>query len=378
MALEHWRLIESIAVEPEEAGQEVARLVRVIRDAVTAHYRDGVEKMGQGDTVAARNHFLTALRLDPAFAPARQQIVANFSHFPLMAHRVGTEDRAEIVAKNVYGDAANAFLVTWFNDLPQDGPLPPDSVLILPNIKPPLPKKVARKQPADRLSLARRRLAAGNRTGALDLLKQMDGENPAVRSMIQTIHLEEAAGLIEAGDFDAARQILATLPAGLDGRAALEETLQAASQNQRLVQEMERAQTLFDRQAYQQSLDLAESVVSRAPEHQEARDLANEARYRIAREHFTHGRLLDCRSTLAAADAGHAASMRLMEEVQARLVEQAQIHYRNGVKHFINEDLEAAVQEWEQALVCDPDHQKARENIDNARHLMQKLEKLPE
>ncbi len=55
----------------------------------------------------------------------------------------------------------------------------------------------------------------------------------------------------------------------------------------------------------------------------------------------------------------------------------AQIHYRNGVKHFINEDLKSAIAEWEAALACDPNHDKARENIDNARRLMQKIETLP-
>jgi cytochrome c-type biogenesis protein CcmH/NrfG len=53
------------------------------------------------------------------------------------------------------------------------------------------------------------------------------------------------------------------------------------------------------------------------------------------------------------------------------------MHYRNGVKHFINEDLKAAVDEWEKALDCNPDHAKARENIANARRIMKKIETMP-
>jgi cytochrome c-type biogenesis protein CcmH/NrfG len=55
----------------------------------------------------------------------------------------------------------------------------------------------------------------------------------------------------------------------------------------------------------------------------------------------------------------------------------AQVHYRNGVKHFINEDLKSAIAEWEIALAYNPNHDKARENIENARRLMQKIEALP-
>ena len=69
--------------------------------------------------------------------------------------------------------------------------------------------------------------------------------------------------------------------------------------------------------------------------------------------------------------------MTLNETVHSRLTNLAQIHYRNGVKHFINEDLKSAIDEWEIALACDPNHDNARENIDNARRLMQKIETLP-
>jgi cytochrome c-type biogenesis protein CcmH/NrfG len=69
--------------------------------------------------------------------------------------------------------------------------------------------------------------------------------------------------------------------------------------------------------------------------------------------------------------------MALKKAVHARLVELAQVHYRNGVKHFINEDLKKAIAEWEMALDCDPDHAKARENIENARRLLEKIEALP-
>jgi len=118
-------------------------------------------------------------------------------------------------------------------------------------------------------------------------------------------------------------------------------------------------------------------VLKDAPDSPDARDLAAEARYRVALDHFNHKRFLKAREVLAKADDGHEASTVLAETVRIQLAEQAQNHYRNGVKYFINEDLKSAIAEWEIALACNPDHEKASQNIDNARRLLDKIESMP-
>ena len=122
---------------------------------------------------------------------------------------------------------------------------------------------------------------------------------------------------------------------------------------------------------------MAFHLLERDPDNPKARDLATEARYRLALEHFDHKRYLEGREVLEKVQDDHEASAALKATIRERLVEQAQIHYRNGVKHYINEDLQSAITEWEVALACDPDHHKARENIQNARRIMQKIETMP-
>jgi tetratricopeptide (TPR) repeat protein len=55
----------------------------------------------------------------------------------------------------------------------------------------------------------------------------------------------------------------------------------------------------------------------------------------------------------------------------------AESHYINGVKYFTEEEIERAIEEWEIALVLDPKHPKANKDIEDARLLLQKLEKIP-
>ena len=54
----------------------------------------------------------------------------------------------------------------------------------------------------------------------------------------------------------------------------------------------------------------------------------------------------------------------------------ADAHYKKGVKYFINEELESAIREWEKVLSLNPGHQKAAEDIENARQLLNKIKKI--
>ncbi|MBC2710467.1 MAG: hypothetical protein HGJ94_05550 [Desulfosarcina sp.] len=122
---------------------------------------------------------------------------------------------------------------------------------------------------------------------------------------------------------------------------------------------------------------MAEVVLAIAPDQTDALELTAETRYRLALSHFDHKRFLEARAILVKADDRHEASVALKTTIHNRLKKAAQTHYRNGVKHYINEDLAAAIAEWEAALVCDPDHDKARKNIENARLLIQKIKTMP-
>ena len=377
MALDHWRLVDCIATDPAVAGREISRLKSKIAEMVEAHYQHGIAELRKNQPVAARNHFLAALRLDPAFQPALIQVKARFSPFPLAVHLSAPGDHPETIAKDIFGDEQKAFLVAWFNDLPVDQALIPGTLLILPKLEKTPQKKVRKKKPPNQLARAKALLAENDFDGALVLAAQADPNDPKVQSLIHTIHLKQATARIASGQLETARPPLSMVPDGFEGKDAAENALQAALQQQQTTLMLATAREYFDRRAYRQSLDWAERLLEQTPDSADARDLAVEARYRLALDHYDHKRFFEAREVLEKADEGHEASVALFQTVRTRLAKQAQIHYRNGVKHFINEDLKSAIAEWEMALACDPNHGKARENIDNARRLTQKIEALP-
>ena len=377
MALAHWRLVQQTTHGQSADDREIARLESKIAAAVRSHYRRGLKALSQKRLKTARNHFLTALRLNPAFQPAMKQIRVHFSSFPLAAFVSAPGDRPASIARDVFGDEEKDFLVAWFNDLPTQPTLIPGTLLILPKLKTAEVKPSREKQSPDCLAQARSLLAQDELEAALILAEQANSDKPDVQALIHSIYLKKAMGQIESGLLESARQSLALIPDGFTGKKAAVEKLNAARRQQQNTFDLAKAWTHFDRGQYQQSLSRVEAVLKNEPDRVAARDLANEAHYRLALNHLKRKRFLKAREELAEVDPSHGASGALMKTIHLRLMKLAQIHYRNGVKHYINENLKSAIAEWEKALACNPDHAKAKENIENARRLLRKIEAMP-
>jgi tetratricopeptide (TPR) repeat protein len=233
------------------------------------------------------------------------------------------------------------------------------------------------KRAPNRLAAARARLAADDLDGALAMATAADTADPEVKALIHTIRLEKASRLIASGQLDEGRQSLAMVPAGFAGKEVAEQALEAASKERQVAIDLATARNDFDQGRYRQCLERIEALLMVSPDNRQAADLETEARYRLALDHFDRQRYMDARGLLENANEEHEASAALRSSIDSRLAECAQIHYRNGVKHFINENLQSAITEWEKALDCNPQHAKARQNIENARRLLQKIESMP-
>jgi tetratricopeptide (TPR) repeat protein len=62
------------------------------------------------------------------------------------------------------------------------------------------------------------------------------------------------------------------------------------------------------------------------------------------------------------------------KEDSERKLREADAHYAAGMRHFLAEDLDGAIREWERTLSLDPAHPKARRDVEKARRLKGKIE----
>ena len=97
---------------------------------------------------------------------------------------------------------------------------------------------------------------------------------------------------------------------------------------------------------------------------QQGRDLLNQKKYDEAL------RVLD------KADPAEYCVEKTRIAVKNAIKQEAEAHYIQGVKHFLNEKLQLAIEEWEKTLKLNPKHDKAKKNIKNARSLLEKLNKV--
>lgn len=377
IALQYWQLVSRIAGDPTEAEEEIERLKKRIDEAVRGHYQKGLRALRNKQATSARDQFLAALRLDPDFQPALRQIRLRYATFPLAVYPASSDDTPVSVARKVFDDDKKAFLVAWFNQLSVDEKVKDGELLLLPKLEKAPEKTVPGIHPPDILTKARERMVGNDLEGALTLAMQADTSDPDVKDLINAIQLRRVGEQIASGHLDAAELTLSAIPDEFEGKSSTLVGLHSALEKRKFDADLAGARDAFKKGQFTQSLERSERLLEMAPEDPEVRQLVVESRYRAAQDLVDKGRYLEAREMLSTADATHDPSTALKEAVRIRLVKLGQMHYRNGVKHFINEQLDAAIGEWEKALDCNPDLTKAREDITIARRLLKKIQTMP-
>ena len=124
---------------------------------------------------------------------------------------------------------------------------------------------------------------------------------------------------------------------------------------------------------YQESAALMEKVLEYDSTNREARELVNASYYQLGKQLGEEKKYREALETFERVDPGY-------KDVRAQIAQNqkilAEAHYLKGVGFFAGEEIESAIQEWEATLALNPKHPKAKKDIENARNLLQKLEKV--
>ena len=140
--------------------------------------------------------------------------------------------------------------------------------------------------------------------------------------------------------------------------------------------ELSNARKLFLSQAYEKVLQRTALVLSIDPSNMEAADLKNAALYQIAAGLQQQRRYLEALATLKKLDPRYKGVQKDIAAVKAQLKKEAEENYRLGVNYFVNEEIGKAIETWEKTLILDPQHPKARQDIEKARRLLKKLKEV--
>jgi tetratricopeptide (TPR) repeat protein len=127
---------------------------------------------------------------------------------------------------------------------------------------------------------------------------------------------------------------------------------------------------------YDKALDLAKKIQRLDPKNKSALQLKNEAYYMSGKTLFMENKYLESLNMFEHIQQDYKDVNEITAAIKIKINAQAEHHYKQGVKYFINEELKKAIEEWEKTLVFNPNHPKALKDIENAKHILEELDKL--
>ena len=118
---------------------------------------------------------------------------------------------------------------------------------------------------------------------------------------------------------------------------------------------------------------LTQKLLEYDPANKETHELMNTCYYQWGQKFSREKKYEEALRAFQRVDSGYRDVRILIAHHRKQL---AEIHYINGVTFFVDEEIEKAIQEWEITLSFDPNHPKAKTDIENGRNLLKKLEKI--
>ncbi len=139
--------------------------------------------------------------------------------------------------------------------------------------------------------------------------------------------------------------------------------------------DLQSARRLFEDGSYEAAAEAAGHLLEASPLNTEAAWIYHASLFEEAKRLRFQKRYPEAMSLLRKIDAGWPDLKSSMDSLETMMDGMAEEFYRLGVKYFIDEELELAIQEWEKAMVYNPDHSKAASSIREAKELLRALKK---
>ena len=147
---------------------------------------------------------------------------------------------------------------------------------------------------------------------------------------------------------------------------------------QQTKQTLARARALSQAGQHAKVLSITEPLLRANPKLSQAVKLQNQSRYILGKRLFHEKRYTEARQMLAKIQGTQPGLENLRTELDQAMRQQAEVHYRDGVKYFLSDELERAIESWRLTLEMDPEHQEAAASIRDAETLLQKLKTVEE
>ena len=136
---------------------------------------------------------------------------------------------------------------------------------------------------------------------------------------------------------------------------------------------LSKALVYYKAKNYRDTLSISEKILKYDPANRGARELVNESYYQMGKLSIQGKNYPEALEIFSRVDSGY---KDVSESITFAKKQLAGEHYLQGVKYYTDLELDKAIKEWETTLALDPNHPKAKKDIENARSLLQKLQEI--
>lgn len=373
-ALFTWRIVARLEQNNPETVKTIQNLQKKITRLARNHFQQGRKHYQSGNYDKAQTQFLITLRYQPDHRQARNYLKRRLQNTGQTTYTVQPGDSFTRIAEKVYKDPGKAYMIAYFNDLNPRKSLLIGTPLLLPEIDPKYLRR--RSNISIWLEQAHSAFEAKRYDETLSLTQKINDEvpeHPKARRLADAAYFNKGMVFLKQKRYlDAVAEFKQVGP---DHKGRDQAIARARSHIQQLALEekLSLAQEHLRNNAWESVLIAAEEILDHDPGNAQAKMLFSNASYNLAKSMLNQDRVAEAVELLNRIDPSYEDTGQLLSLARARMKSQAETHYRDGVKHFINEDLEMAIKDWKKALELNPEHPKAPQDIENATRLLKKL-----
>ena len=318
-ALQDWKIVNSF----EPADQEVIKKMDSLKTRMHAlareYFKKGVSYYENHSVATARKAFLLTLYYDPDNKEALSYLKSKLVEEDHTIHEVKPGDTLKGIAKKVYNDPQKDFLIAYFNNLGKNPQPSPKTTLRLPVLE-------------------------GSPSGP---------EAPPSKR-------EVAQSNVETEEMPMAPMALLVEPRGSENMKEKEGKVAKAA-------------AYFKANKFRETASITDEILLTEPSNKEARDLRNASYYEMGKELRQQGKHEEALINFDRVDPGYRDVSQLVASEKRQL---AEVHYIAGIKYFTEEKLDKAVSEWKETLKLNPEHPKAKGDMETALKLLETLKEI--
>ncbi len=336
-AFEYWQAAET------QIKQKISELSAQVKQISEEHACKGVEFYQAKQGAKALASFLLSLTYDPDNEIALQYLRSRYKPERLITYSIQENDSYRNIASEVYGSERYRFAVKHFSDAGAENELLPRTIITLPDLD------TLYSQP----------------------LKDYRQDILTARKLFHQKHYHELLPIV--------RSILDNHPGDNEASYIMNYSLLKIANLQQSQEQYKDALytlTLVDPSFTKLDDKIGELSKLRQGQLSKQRELRNNQLLIQGKTSLALGNYYQAFEQLRDVDPGFKDRESVLAQVNGRLKREAEVHFKKGISHFIQEDLTAAILEWEYTLKLDPHHLNASSSISKARELLEKVREL--